>query len=128
MTTTTATATATAAVTGVVLGTVTFSSNASQLTVAVACKRAKPCTGKVTVTAPTPARPRSAGAPAFKTVTLGQTGYRIGSGKTKVVRVKIAQRYRSMLRSGRIRTVKITSGAATLKRKVVLPAAKTKGG
>ncbi len=92
------------------------------LTVPVSCTLPKTCSGKVTVTARPPAKLRSVSAKPPKKLTLGQTTYRIKPGKSASIRVTIAKRYRSLLRSGRIRSVTITAGTKTVTRKIVIPA------
>jgi len=100
-------------------GTLTFSRTAAVATLTLTCRRRTTCSGRLALTAPTPASPRSAAAGRLKSITLGKATYRVRAGKTTTVRVAIVKRHRSLLRSRRVRTVSIVSGTTTVTRKVV---------
>ncbi len=117
-----------AAATRLRFGTPVVTAGAGSATVPVTCTATATCRGTVTVaaTVPVAAAPRAGSAAKAKgrRVVLGRASYVVKPGRTVKVKVAIAARYRSLLRSGKVRSVTIVSGAATSTKKVVLAKAK----
>lgn len=103
-------------------GKVSVSSTGSTATVPVTCRAAKTCVGTVRVSATVPSGSRSAGAAKARTkrVVLGTATYRVRAGKTANVSVRIGRRYRTLVKSGRVRSVSISGGGTASVSKVVV--------
>jgi len=104
-------------------GTVTVASTGTTATVPVTCaKGAKTCTGTVSlsVTVASGTRSASAAKAKAKKVVLGSAKYTVKPGKTVSVTVKIGTKYRSLVKSGKVKSVSVTSGKTTATKKVVV--------
>jgi len=104
-------------------GTVTVASTGTTATVPVTCaKGAKTCTGTVSLSVTVASGTRSAAAAKAKTkkVVLGSAKYTVKAGKTVSVTVKIGAKYRSLVKSGKVKSVSVTSGKTTATKKVVV--------
>jgi fimbrial isopeptide formation D2 family protein/uncharacterized repeat protein (TIGR01451 family) len=101
-------------------GTVSVTSTGASATVAVTCSGDMACSGTVTIRAEVTSSLRSASGANVKRVVLGKATYKAKKHKKVMVDVKIAKRYRTLLRSGRVSRVWITSGKTTVTKKVVV--------
>jgi fimbrial isopeptide formation D2 family protein/uncharacterized repeat protein (TIGR01451 family) len=107
--------------------TLTASSTGSSVTVPVSCSGSGTCSGTVSVTGAVSSKSaRSAGAARVRTVVLGKASYKVKAGKTANVTVKVNSKYRSLLKAGKLKSVKVTAGKTTVTRKVKVAKPKKK--
>lgn len=59
-----------------------------------------------------------------RTVVIGRATYNVGRGKTVTVKVKIAKKYRTLLKTGKVRNVSLQTGKTKTTKKVVVQKAK----
>ena len=55
-----------------------------------------------------------------RTVTIGRASYAVRRGKTVTVKVKIAKRYRALIRAGKVRNVSLETGKLKATKKIVV--------
>jgi fimbrial isopeptide formation D2 family protein/uncharacterized repeat protein (TIGR01451 family) len=101
-------------------GTFRLAATAATATVPVSCSGTATCRGTVTVTAQVPATLRAKGGSRTRRVVLGKASYVVRAGRTTTVTVKIAKRYRTLLRTRAVRSVAVSSGRVSTKRSVVV--------
>ena len=93
-----------------------FTRTAAAVSVPATCAGARACAGTLKVSADVPATKRSG----RRTVTLGSAAYRIAPHSSAKVAVHVPARYRSLLRSGRVKSVTVRTAAKTVHRKLVV--------
>jgi large repetitive protein len=109
-------------------GKVSVAATGSTASVPVTCASGT-CSGTVTVTAVVPAaQTRGAVAAKAKTkkIVLGKASYKVKAGRTATVTVKIASRYRALVKSGAVKSVTLTTGKTSATAKVTVAKAKKK--
>ncbi len=121
-------------------GAVNLVATGATASVPVTCTSATRCRGTVTVTAQVPVASvrgvaggsavagqtvagdavagERARKPRTRTVTIGRASYNVARGRTVTVRVRIAARYRTLLRTGQVRNVSLRSGQVTASKRV----------
>lgn len=121
-------------------GTVKVASTGTTASVPVTCRAAGSCRGTVTVTAQVPvasvrgvagraagegvASERARKKAKTRTVVIGRATYNVRRGKTVTVKVKIAKKYRTLLKAGKVRNVSLKAGKTKATKKVVVQKAK----
>ncbi len=100
-------------------GTVKVAATGATAALPITCSGAGTCTGTVTLTATVSSSARATSAKARKVV-IGTAKYTAKPGRTITVTVKIAKRYRTLAKSGKLRSVAVTSGKTTATKKVVV--------
>ncbi len=94
------------------LSRITLASSGSLATMPVRCAGPGTCAGTVKLSIALPSsRAHSA---KVRRVVIGTAGYWVNAGSTGSVKVKIARKYRSLIRSGRIRSVQVTTAAGSV--------------
>ncbi len=61
-----------------------------------------------------------------RTVVIGRATYNVRRGKTVTVKVRIAKKYRTLLKTGKVRNVSLQTGKTKTTKKVVVQKAKKK--
>ena len=106
-------------------GTVRVVSTGSSAAVPVTCRATTTCSGTVSLSATVASSTRSTKAKTKKIV-LGTAKYKVKPGKTVTVTVRISSRYRSLIKSGKVKSVGISAGRTSATTKVVVAKKKKK--
>jgi fimbrial isopeptide formation D2 family protein/uncharacterized repeat protein (TIGR01451 family) len=97
-------------------GGVTVASTGTTASVPVTCRAAGRCRGTVTMTAEVPKQDTASERASktrkarTRTVVIGRASFSVSHGRTVTVRVKIAKKYRKLVKTGKLRNVSLKSG------------------